>query len=219
MTTTTYETELGKNQPDNMFKALGGLIYKAATSVAIPTAFTTGSSADLLQLDPALWTPVGLLAQKDGITFGRSLKQDDESSWGYDEPTRSDITQDISTAVFNMQEVNRATQELYDFVDLSAVTPDATTGEIGWNKPQLVTPVYHRLIYIGVDGAGTDRRYRIKIMPKGQITAVKDEAWNQTAATSFPVTVTAKVDPALGYSVRTVLAGPGQLSRNTAAGF
>ena len=219
MTTTTYEAELAKNQPNNIFKALGGLIYVASTSVAIPAAFTTGASADLLQLDPANWFLLGLLTQKDGIAFARSMKQDDETSWGYDEPTRSDISQDITTAAFVMQEVNRHTAELYDFIDLSAVTPDATTGEITYNKPQLTAPIYKRLIYFGIDGAGTDRRYRIKAMPKAQVTAVKDEVWNQTQATSFPVTVTAKVDPTLGYSVRNVLAGPGQLARNSSSGF
>jgi hypothetical protein len=219
MTTTTYETELAKNQPNNIFKALGGLIYVASTSVAIPAAFTTGVAADLLQLDPANWFLLGLLTQKDGIAFARSMKQDDETSWGYDEPTRSDISQDITSATFVMQEVNRHTAEMYDFIDLSAVTPDATTGEVSYNKAGVTAPIYKRLIYIGVDGAAADRRYRIKAMPKAQVTAVKDEVWNQTAATNFPVTVTAKVDSTLGYSVRTVLAGPGQLARNAAAGF
>jgi hypothetical protein len=219
VTTTTFETELAKNQPNNIFKALGGLIYVASTSVAIPAAFTSGSSADLLQLPATDWHLLGLLTQKDGIAFSRSMKQDDETSWGYDEPTRSDISQDITSAMFVMQEVNRHTAELYDFIDLSAVVPDATTGEVTWNKPQLTVPIYKRLIYIGVDGAGTDRRYRIKAMPKAQVTAVKDEVWNQTAATTFPVTVTAKVDPTLGYSVRNVLAGPGQLARNASQGF
>lgn len=217
--TTTFEAELATNLPTNMFKALGGVIYMADLTAAIPAAFTNGATADLIQLDSTVWHRLGLLTQRDGITFGRSLKQDDETSWGYEEPTRSDITQDITTAAFNMQEVNRYALELYHFVDLSAVHPDATTGEVQFNKPQLSVPVYKRLIFLGVDGVGTDRRYQFKIMPRAHVTAVKDEVWQQTAANAYPVTITATVDTTLGYSVRNVLAGPGQLARNTAAKF
>jgi hypothetical protein len=39
---TTFEAELAGNKPTNMFKALGGIIYTATTSVAIPAAFTAG---------------------------------------------------------------------------------------------------------------------------------------------------------------------------------
>ena len=220
MTTTTYEAEISAyNNSSNVFKALGGIIYMADSTTAIPSAFTSGASADLLQLDPALWFRLGLLTQKDGVTFARALKQDDEMSWGYEEPTRSDISQDTTTGAFVLQEVNRRAMELYHFVDLSAVTPDATTGEVQFNKPQLSVPVYHRLIFMAVDGTGTDRRYQFKIMPKAQVSAVKDEVWQQTTATSFPITVTAKVDDTLGYAVRNVLAGPGQLARNSQAGF
>jgi hypothetical protein len=207
MPTTTYEAEVSAyNTPANIFKALGGLIYVADPSVAIPAAF---------QLNPAQWFRLGLLTQKDGVTFARSMKQDDETSWGYEEPTRSDI----ASAAFTLQEVNKQVMQLYHFVDLSAVTGDATTGEVQFNKPQLTVPIYKRLIYMAVDGVGTDRRYKFKIMPRAQVTAVKDEAWQQGTATSFPVTVTATVDSTLGYSVREVLAGPGQKARNALQGF
>jgi hypothetical protein len=218
--TTTYEAEASTyNQPNNIFKALGGIIYTSALTTAIPAAFTQNTTADLIQLDTTLWSRLGLLSQKDGLMFARSMKQDDESSWGYDEPTRSDISQDIESAVFVMQEINKQTMQMYHMVDLSAVHPDGTTGEVQFNKPQLTIPVYQRMIYMAVDGVGTDRRYKFKVMPRAHVTAVKDEAWQQAGATQFPVTVTATVDPTLGYSVREVLAGPGQKSRNAAANF
>ena len=44
--TTTFEAELASNQPNNIFKPLGGIIYEAATSVAIPAAFTTAATAE-----------------------------------------------------------------------------------------------------------------------------------------------------------------------------
>lgn len=220
MTITTFETETTTyNQPNNLFKALGGIIYKSALTTAIPAAFTQNSTSDLIQLDPAAWFRLGLLTQKDGVTFARSLKQDDEPSWGYDEPSRSDISQDVTSAAFTMQEVNRYALELYHAVDLSTTHPDATTGEVQFNKPQLTVPIYQRLIFLAVDGVGTDRRYQFKVMPRAHMTAVKDEAWSQSSVTTFPLTITATVDPSLGYSVRNVLAGPGQKTRNAAAYF
>jgi hypothetical protein len=70
-----------------------------------------------------------------------------------------------------------------------------------------------------VDGAGTARRYRIKIMPRAQIVAVDDLSWQQGQAVRYPLTIRANVDPALGYAVRNILAGPGQKLLNSAAGF
>lgn len=218
MVDTTFEAELATNLPTNMFKALGGIIFTADTVTAIPSAFTNLAAGNLVQLSTS-WSRLGLLTKSDGVTFSRDLNTDDEESWGYNEPTRTDITSDVTSAAFNLQEVNRRTLELYDFVDLSALTPDATTGEWGYNKPLITAPIYKRMIYLAVDGAGTDRRYRWKIMPRAQVVGVNDEVWSQGGVTQFPVTIRATVDTTLGYAVRNVFGGPGQKSRNSAAGF
>lgn len=219
MTTTTYEAELLLNNSSNLFKGLGGIVFSADLTTAIPTAFTTATTADLVQLDTTLWHRLGMISQKDGVTFARATKTADDNAWGYLEPVRTDIISDTVSSQFTLMEVNRWTQEIYGMVDLSAVHPDATTGEVAWNKPTLATPVFKRVVHMAVDGAGTNRRYRFQIMPKAQIVAVKDEAWNNQAATAFPVTLQAFTDPTLGYAVRTVLAGPGQKALNAGASF
>ena len=219
MAVTTYEAELALNQPTQIFKALGGIIYTAAMAQAIPTAFTETASASLTQLDTTAWTRLGLITKGEGITFSRDMSTEDEESWGYSEPTRTDISSDVTSAAFTLQEVKKSTLEMYDFVDLSTVTADATTGEVTYNKPISGALTYRRMIYMAVDGAGTDRRYRFKVMPRAQVIAVQDEVWSQSAAVKFPFTVRATVDPVLGYAVRNVLAGPGQKARNAAAKF
>lgn len=219
MAVTTYEAELTGNQSTQMFKALGGIIYSAPMAIAIPAAFTETSSASLTQLDPNNWTRLGLITKGEGITFSREMSTEDEESWGYSEPTRTDITTDTTSAAFTLQETKRAVLEMYDFVDLSAASPDATTGEFAYSKPMTSSLTYRRMIYMAVDGAGTDRRYRFKIMPRAQVVGVQDEVWSQTAVTKYPFTVRATVDPVLGYAVRNVLAGPGQKARNSAAKF
>lgn len=217
--TTTYEAELALDNSNNMFKALGGMIFAAALTVAIPPAFTSAATADLIQLDPTMWQRLGFITKRDGITFARNINTDTEESWGVNEPTRTDITGDITSAAFTLQETTRYALEMYDFCDLTTVTPDATTGEVAYSKPATAVPMYRRMIFMGVDGAGTTRRYRFKIMPRAQLTAVRDEVWNNTSATAYPLTVTATTDPTLGYSVRNVLAGPGQKALNTAGHF
>lgn len=217
--TTTFEALKATNNPNLMFKALGGIIFSAKMSVAVPTAFTNASTADLIQLNPTDWSALGLIPKGDGITFSRDISSDDTESWGYSQPTRTDITGDATSAKFTLQQTSRAALELYDFVDLSAVTADTTTGEYAYNKPTVTAPVYRRLIYMAVDGVGNDRRYRWKIMPRAQVVAVDDEVWSQAAVTSYPMTINATEDPVLGYAVRNVFGGPGQKSRNVAAGF
>lgn len=219
MAVTTYEAELTGNQSNQIFKALGGIIYTAPITTAIPAAFTESASSSLTQLDPAVWTRLGLVTKGEGVTFSREMNTEDEESWGYSEATRTDITTDATSAAFTLQETKRAVLEMFDFVDLSAVTPDAITGEVAYSKPSTSNLVYRRMIYMGVDGAGTDRRYRFKIMPRAQVTGVQDEVWSQTAATKYPFTVRATLDPVLGYAVRNVLAGPGQKTRNSSAQF
>jgi len=217
MSTTTFEAELASNQPNNLFKALGGIIYVADTSVAIPTAFTTLATADLLTISATNWKKLGLITKGDGVTFSRDMNTDEEEAWGYNEPVRTDITSDVTSAAFTLMEQNKQTLQMYDFVDLSAVTADATTGEWAYNKP-LITPLnFKRMIFMAVDGAGTDRRYRFKIMPRAQVIGVNDEVWSQGGTNKFPVQIRASVDTTLGYAVRNVFAGPGQKSRNATA--
>lgn len=217
MATTTFEAELASNNPANIFKALGGIIFAADIATSVPSAFTTASTSDLLALPTPAWWKLGLLTKADGLKFTRDQTKDTDESWGYNEPTRTDIIQDAESAAFTMQETTRRTLEMIDMVDLSAVTPDATTGEITYNKPLISVSPYRRLIYLGVDGAGTARRYRIKVMPRAQVSTPGEINWVQGTAVRYGVTILATVDPTLGYSVRNVLAGPGQKTLNATA--
>lgn len=219
MTTTTYEAELASNQPSNIFKALGGIIWVAKDNVAVPAAFTSGATSELVVLPSVSWFKLGLLTKGDGVTFSRDINTEDEEAWGYSEAVRTDITTDSTSAAFTLMEQNKQVLEMYDFVDLSAVTANATTGEWAYNKPLNSSLTYRRMIYMAVDGAGTDRRYRFKIMPRAQVVGVNDEVWATGASTKFPCQIRATPDPTLGYAVRNIFAGPGQKTRNVAAGI
>lgn len=215
---TSFEAERDAGRPDLVFKALGGYIVAAPMATTVPTAFTTGATADLIQL-PVAWQRLGLLSKKDAIDFDRNIKTDEEESWGYNEPTRTDITQDQTSVKFTLQQTTKAALELYDFVDLAGVTADAITGEFSYAKPTSVSPIYRRMIFVAVDGAGTDRRYQIKVLPRAQVISVGNLSWNQASATNYNLTVRATVDTTLGYAVKKHFAGPGQKARNVASGF
>src|SRR4051794_36996420 len=116
MVATTYEAELASNQPANMFKAIGGIIWIGNTSVAIPSTFTTATTSDFVQLPATDWFKLGLLTKGDGVTFSRDINTDEEEAWGYNEPVRTDITSDVTSAAFTLMEQNRRTLELFDFV-------------------------------------------------------------------------------------------------------
>lgn len=220
-TTTTFEAELASNQPGGVWKALGGIIYYGGASVAIPTAFTTSATADMVQLVATDYFKLGLITKGDGVTFSRDINTDEEEAWSYNEPVRTDITTDTTSAAFTLMETNRAALEMYDFVDLSntSAPPDATSGEVAYNKPLANAITYRRLIFLGVDGVGTNRRYRWKIMPRAQVVGVDDEQWQVGSSTKFPLTIRATVDTALGYAVRNVMGGPGQKALNSALRF
>ena len=199
-------------------KPLAGLIAVADLATAIPTALTAGATGDLAAL-PTGFKQLGYVSKDDGITFSRDTDAADVESWGELEPTRTDMTRDVTSAGFTCQETRKSVLELYYNVDLSAVTADATSKEVTFNQASSPRTKYSRVIFLSKDGTGTDAIYIAKIMPRAMVSAYDDQNWNQDDPMAYPLTLTAKKDSALGYSVRHVFGGPGWASRLTAMGF
>ncbi|WP_280465242.1 IPT/TIG domain-containing protein [Nocardia brasiliensis] len=130
-------------------------------------------------------------------------------SWGAIEPTRTDILKVDLSVSFTAQETKRRSLELYTGIDLSAVTADATTGEIQFNNPTSPETRYNRIIFGLVDGAGADAIYILKVLPRATVTEIGEQSWGQESALTYNFTVKAKIDPVLGYSMKNVICGPG----------
>lgn len=199
-------------------KALGGLIAVAPTTVALPTALTTGASADLSAL-PAGYEQLGLVTKDDGVSFSRETDTSDVTSWGRVEPTRRDIVSDVRSAAFTCQETNRQVLEMYENVDLSAVEADATTGETTFNSTSSPQTTYRRMLFLSYDGAGADRIYIAKIMPRASVSEAGEQTLSDQGELNYPMTVTAFVDATAGYAVRHVFGGPGWKTILEDAGF
>jgi len=209
---------LKQAQADLIRKPLDAAILIAPTTASIPTAWTTGSSADLISL-PTGFKGLGYATKDDGISFSRDISVEETTSYGSVTPTRRDMVSDTTTISFTCQETNLQTLQLYFGVDLSAATPTATTGELAFSQPLQPSSSKYRLVTIGQDGVGTDTVYIIRIFPAAQLSEVGEQSWSDSSELSYPLTFTATPDNTAGYAARVVFAGAGWKSRLVAMGF
>jgi hypothetical protein len=211
-------TALQTRQQSLIRKALNGGVWVAPYATTSPTALTSGASADPQTL-PVGFLDVGYILKDDGLTFSRAIENSDTVSWGASEPTRRDITSDVDTVSFSMQETKRATLELYHGVNLAALTPTAVTGEVSFTKAVSPQTIYRRFMAICQDGAGTDAIYIGRYHPRWSVTGVEDLQWTDGTEIRYRVTGTAFADSVLGFSTRFTFGGPGWRSALVSMGF
>jgi hypothetical protein len=217
-TTTTYD-ELKSLQNDLIRKALEGSVFLAPYAAAAPTALTSGANAALVQL-PTDYEDVGWCDKGTGATWSRSVDTSDVTSWGSVEPTRRDITKETKGIKFIAQETKRKTIELYEGVDLSSVTPTATTGEITFDSPDRPQQRYFRVFGLFQDGVGVDTIYVAKLLPMAVVTDTGEQKWaDGDDPVGYEVSLTAMKDPVLKTAVRHFFGGPGWRSRLADMGF
>jgi hypothetical protein len=211
---------LAKRQGELIRKPLAGIIAVADESFALAEDFalTETASATLVDLGTD-WDQLGWVSKSDGLTFSSDVESSDVESWGALEPTRSDITKDVTSAQFTCQETNKKVLEMYYNVDLSAVEGDAVTSEVAFNSSTEPSTTYRRMLFLSKDGAGSKEIYIAKLMPRASVTAKADQSWNSEDALTYGMTVTAKVDSELGYAVRHYFAGPGWAAQLLKMGF
>lgn len=198
----------------NIRKILDAVVCVAPMSATVPTTFTAGG---VLQSLPPEYRSIGWVTKDDGYSWTRDTNMEEVTSHGSVEPTRRDITQDVTGLEMTAQEMSRLTLELSQNVDLSAST--VTGGELSYTRAVAPSTQYWRLIAIGMDGSGSDAFYVINILPRAMISEYDESVWSDEDAMTFPLTWSATVDDDLGYSFRQVLAGPGFTSRATDMGF
>ncbi|WIC89661.1 major tail protein [Rhodococcus phage Apiary] len=210
---------LAKRQGELIRKPLAGIIAVADMETELLADFklTSGATSDLVALDD--YDQLGWISKSDGLTFSSDTETSDVESWGALEPTRSDITKDVTSAQFTCQETNKKVLEMYYNVDLSAVQGDSVTSEVAFNSSTEPSTTYRRMIFLSKDGAGTNEIYIAKIMPRASVTAKADQTWNSEDALTYGMTVTAKMDSTLGYAVRHHFAGPGWAKQLVKMGF
>lgn len=217
MTATTFDA-LREAQTELIRKALAGALFLAPMSSTLPTSLTTGASSALNTL-PAGYADIGLISKENSLSWGREVESNETTSWGFADPTRRDIVSDVSSLAFTAQETKLKTLELFNNVDLSAVTPDATTGEVQFAQPLRPSTKYYRAFAIGVDGDGTDAIFVARSMPRAMVSNRGEQVWSDGAEIAYQMTLTATPDTTAGYSIRHYFGGPGWKTLLAAMGF
>lgn len=206
MPAVTYE-QLANWKPSLVRRPNKGFVLIGDDDASIPASFTSGVSAEFQALTD--FESLGLTAKDAPPSWTPEVESNDIEAWGSLEPPRTDIISRKMSVSTTLLETKRRSLELYGGLDLSAIEADATTGEIQWNDPTSPESRYHRLIFGMADGAGADLIYILRILPRAIVTSVGEQSWSQDGGLTYNLTWSAKIDEALGYSVKNVICGPG----------
>lgn len=207
----TY-ADLAVKQDELIRKALDGSVFLASSSAdAITTLTVDGpdTGTPTLQLLPAGYDDLGLI-DDNGAKFSSDVSTADITSWGRVEPSRRDITKDVTSLHIVAQETKLATLAAYTGLDATTVTPVSLTGEVQFTKPSRPTALTYRLLTLGVDQNDDGEIYCACFMPRVQLTNKGDLSMMSTSdAILYDTTWTAFTDSALGFAVRFIFGGPG----------
>lgn len=201
-------------------KAVDGAVYVAPVSVAAldPTVLFDAETGEL-QAFPAGYVNVGYLTT-DGAQFSRDVDESDIASWGSNDPTRSDKTNDTTTLQMSCQETNAQTIAQYVGVDASTFAPSAS-GVLMVKKPTVGNSQYRRVFSIGVDQDDNgDEIYIVRFLPRAKVTDYDDQAFaNGDDPILWPVTYTGYRDNDFGASEAFLFGGPGWTTLAEDMGF
>ena len=215
--TCTFSSILGN--PAQM-TASSASLTGGTTPTATVTTTTPGTEIELATL-PSGYVDLGYLSKDDAVTWSRETELSDVTAIGATEAVRSDITSDVSSLAVTALETKLQTLELYDNVDLSAVTPTANTGEVAYNRTTRPRTKFGRLYVISMDDSDdAGPIYMARLCPRSQVTEVGEQTWTDgDDPITYPLTFSAKKDATAGYAMRCFFGGPGWRARLEAMGF
>lgn len=192
-------------------KALTGSVFIAPPSVANLASLTSGASAALVTL-PTGWEDLGYVT-KDGVGYGRETEQSEVTSFGAQQPTRTDQVSDVLSMTVTAQETKLLTLGLYIGIDTTGVEAAAVTGEVRIAKPQFAANYHYRVLGLFVDEVEEGEIYMARYFPNAKIT----ERGEQTMAdgddpVSYSLTFRAEEDSSTGTDAEWIFGGPGWLA-------
>lgn len=199
-------------------KSLTGSVFVANPSVADLASLTSGASSALVTL-PAGWEDLGWVT-KDGVGYGRETEQSEVTSFGSQQPTRTDQVSDVLSMTVTAQETKLLTLGLYIGVDTTGITADATTGEVRIAKPQFAANYHYRVLGLFVDEVEEGEIYMARYFPYAKII----ERGEQTMADgddplTYSLTFRAEENAASGTDAEWIFGGPGWKALLTSMGI
>jgi hypothetical protein len=216
--TATNLTALKAAQRSLLLKPLDAAVFLAPWYTPAPLGMFTDTGANLQTL-PAGYQSVGLIDKKSGVAFARAVTAAPIESYGELQPTRDDLTSDITTLEFEPQETTQLTLALATNANLQQATVNATSGETYFAQPPTPQIVYYSAIVIGKDGTDAAPIYVFKIMPKVAVTKWAGENWAPTNLMSQKMTLTAFKDDTAGFAVAHGFGGIGWKNLVTKTGL
>jgi hypothetical protein len=219
MTGTTFDDAQTHNAALIMKSLEVGVFIGPSTAPAVTTL--TDPTDKLLMALPAGYGDLGWLSD-DGAQFSSDISTSDITGAGSTAPLRSDITADTTTLQVACLETNMQSIGIYTGTDMTAVTPNATSGEVSIAKPTRPVSQYYRVLAIGVDFVdGSGEFYVARFLPRMKVTDRDDQAYQSSddSPVTYSVTLTAFEDPTLGYAEKYFWGGPGFFAKLADMGF
>lgn len=195
-------------------KGLDGAVLLKRYDEADDPIDAIGDASGLLV--PPDYQSLGWITQDQGINWTRDVETSDVTSLGAAEPTRRDITSDVSSLQVTAQETKALTLGLYEGLDLSSATHDG--GNVIVDKPTRPAAIYYRVLAIMKDGEGADAIYLAKWLPRAQVTDRGEQSWNEDDEVQYAFTFNPFIDEAVGTSQRLLVWSPSS-ERVEAMGF
>jgi hypothetical protein len=211
--------DLQKHDLTLIMKTLEVGVFVAPMTVPAITSLT--DTDKLLKPLPTGFGDLGWLSD-DGSQFSSDISTSDITGAGSTSPLRSDITADTTTLQVACLETNLQSIGLYTGQDMSAIVPDAATGEVKISKPSRPVSRHYRVLAIGVDFVdGAGEYYIARFLPRAKVTDKEDQAHQSSddSPVTWGVTFTAFEDTALGTDEEFYFGGPGWFAKLEAMGF
>lgn len=203
----TNLSQLKDARNELLLKPLDAAVFLAPWYTAVPAAFTDSSGA-LLPL-PADYKSVGLIDKKTGVAFARAITAAPIESYGELQPSRNDVTSDLTTLEFEPQQTNAMSLQLTTNTNLAQVRADAASGEVFFAQPSAEQITYYSAVVIGRDGSDAEPIYIFKVLPKVAVSNYGGDQWVPTDIMSQKLTLTAFKDDTAGYAVAHGFGGAG----------
>lgn len=200
-------------------KPLAGSLFIGESTAAV-IATLTDATTSLLVTFPSTgggYSDGGCFTD-EGLRFARAVTQDEVTSFGFNTPTRTDITSDVESFQVDFQETNKRTISLFTGADPASLVP-ASNGEMKIDKPNVVSPRRYRALALSVDGPPEAEIYIGRFYPRVAVTDYADQAYAKGNELRWGCSFRAEKDTTIGTSLRYFFGGPGWKALCTSMGF
>src|SRR5690606_36048944 len=116
-----------------------------------------------------IYIPLGLHTKEEGLNWSREVENSDTTSHGSQEPTRRDITSDVSGLVVIAQETKAQVLKMFNNIEDEAfeVLPN---GEVQFSRSTTPSTKHYRILAVGEDGSGDNKVYFGRFLPNASVT-------------------------------------------------